>query len=82
MVVSFASVAPECPRILTDFWSPKSCREELRKRYVKAETALFRVRYDGDDGKERDEFLKSMKFDWAKVCQGVSLRDPSLNQHR
>lgn len=56
--------------------SPRSDREELRKRFVKAETTLFRVRYDSDLKVERGEFLKSMKFDWSGVCQDFS---PSKN---
>jgi hypothetical protein len=54
--------------------SSESDREELRKRFVKAETALFRVRYDKDDTKERDEFLRSMRFDWSEVCQNLPSR--------
>jgi DNA primase large subunit len=34
---------------------------------VKAETTLFRVRYDGDDTSEKDEFLNSRDFDWIAV---------------
>lgn len=52
----------------------ESDREELRKRFVKAETALFRVRYDKDDTTERREFLKSMRFDWSGVCQNLPPR--------
>ena len=54
--------------MLKDCLSPEPDREELRKRFVKAETALFRVRYDADDTNERQQFLKSMKFDWSGVC--------------
>ncbi|KAH7923862.1 DNA primase large subunit [Leucogyrophana mollusca] len=44
------------------------CRsEELRRRFLKAETTLFRVRYDSDDRKERDGFLGSRSFDWIEV---------------
>ncbi|KZT11217.1 DNA primase large subunit [Laetiporus sulphureus 93-53] len=44
------------------------CRsEELRRRFVKAETALFRMRYDSDDNEEREEFLSSRDFDWIPV---------------
>ena len=46
-------------------------REELRRRFVKAETALFRVRYGSDLADERDQFLRFMKFDWSKVCQDL-----------
>ncbi|EMD38413.1 hypothetical protein CERSUDRAFT_153258 [Gelatoporia subvermispora B] len=44
------------------------CRsEELRRRFVKAESALFRTRYDSDDHTERGEFLNSRDFGWIKV---------------
>ncbi|KAH9926225.1 DNA primase large subunit [Fomitopsis serialis] len=44
------------------------CRsEELRRRFVKAETALFRVRFETDDSEERTEFLKTRKFGWEDV---------------
>ncbi|KAH9842643.1 DNA primase large subunit [Rhodofomes roseus] len=44
------------------------CRsEDLRRRFVKAETALFRVRFDSDDGEENLEFLKSRDFGWEEV---------------
>jgi len=61
-------------RILKGSWSFEPHSEELRKRFVKAETALFRVRYDADDTQERQQFLKSMKFDWSGVCQAHSMR--------
>jgi hypothetical protein len=35
---------------------------------VKAETILFRVRYESDDNKEREEFLDSRNFGWIAVC--------------
>nr|ASF90196.1 hypothetical protein SPAR05346 [Bartheletia paradoxa] len=44
------------------------CRsEELRARFVKAETMLFRLRFESDDGKEKQEFLDSLSFDWMPV---------------
>ncbi|PCH38083.1 DNA primase large subunit [Wolfiporia cocos MD-104 SS10] len=44
------------------------CRsEELRRRFVKAETTLFRVRYDSDVHSEREAFLNSRDFDWIPV---------------
>ncbi|KAH9951925.1 DNA primase large subunit [Amylocystis lapponica] len=47
------------------------CRsEELRRRFVKAEMALFRARYDWDDTREREEFLTSRNFDWTPVEGG------------
>ena len=43
------------------------CREDLRRRFVKAELALFKVRYDSDDRTEKEEFLNSREFDWTPV---------------
>ncbi|KAG1756504.1 eukaryotic and archaeal DNA primase, large subunit-domain-containing protein [Suillus paluster] len=44
------------------------CRsEDLRRRFVKAETALFRVRYENDDTRERELFLRSRDFQWTEV---------------
>jgi DNA primase large subunit len=45
--------------------------EELRRRFVKAESTLFRIRYDTDDGKERADFLNSRNFDWLPVRASV-----------
>ncbi|EIN07484.1 DNA primase large subunit [Punctularia strigosozonata HHB-11173 SS5] len=44
------------------------CRsEELRRRFLKAETTLFRVRFDEDDSKERESFLKTKEMNWIDV---------------
>ncbi|KAJ7470699.1 eukaryotic and archaeal DNA primase, large subunit-domain-containing protein [Mycena latifolia] len=44
------------------------CRsEELRRRFVKAETTLFKVRYESDDSTERELFLSSRDFNWIAV---------------
>ncbi|KAI0256770.1 DNA primase large subunit [Lactifluus subvellereus] len=44
------------------------CRsEELRRRFVKAETTLFRVRYLNTTTLERREFHQSRDFDWTQV---------------
>ena len=42
-------------------------REELRRRFVKAEMMLFRSRYETDDTKEREQFLESKSFGWSMV---------------
>ncbi|KAI5816692.1 eukaryotic and archaeal DNA primase, large subunit-domain-containing protein [Pyronema omphalodes] len=41
--------------------------EELRKRFSKAETILFKHRFDNDDGLERSEFITSLGLDWEPV---------------
>ncbi|KAF7301856.1 Rsec15 protein [Mycena indigotica] len=44
------------------------CRsEELRRRFVKAETTLFKIRYETDDSVERQKFLGSRNFNWVAV---------------
>ncbi|KAG2755967.1 DNA primase, large subunit [Suillus brevipes Sb2] len=51
------------------------CRsEDLRRRFVKAETALFRVRYESDDTKERELFLQSRDFKWTEVNSAEKLQ--------
>ncbi|THU99320.1 DNA primase large subunit [Dendrothele bispora CBS 962.96] len=41
--------------------------EELRRRFVKAESTLFRIRYENDDSMERQQFLDSRDFNWILV---------------
>ncbi|KAF7984020.1 hypothetical protein HWV62_17523 [Athelia sp. TMB] len=44
------------------------CRsEDLRRRFVKAETTLFRVRYETEGHAQRTNFLESRKFGWLEV---------------
>jgi len=51
------------------------CRsEELRRRFVKAETTLFKVRWEADDFKERAEWLRSRDFGWIEVSGRILLR--------
>ncbi|KAF8136692.1 DNA primase, large subunit [Boletus edulis] len=45
----------------------RSYWEELRRRFVKAETTLFRVRYDADSPTDRSAFLERQRFDWEKM---------------
>ncbi|PWN36574.1 DNA primase, large subunit [Meira miltonrushii] len=46
------------------------CRtEDLRRRFVKAETALFRLRFENDDASEKERFLKTLNFDWEFVTK-------------
>lgn len=42
-------------------------RQELRTRFIKAEAALFRIRFDTDSPDERQRFLESLNFDWQPV---------------
>ncbi|VVT51809.1 uncharacterized protein SAPINGB_P003220 [Magnusiomyces paraingens] len=44
------------------------CRsQELRKRFVHAETVLFRIRYNSDDPEERAAFAQSCNLAWDPV---------------
>ena len=49
-------------------WCSK--REDLRRRFVKAETTLFKLRFDSEDTTEKMNFLNSRNFDWVMVSQG------------
>ncbi|RPA95167.1 DNA primase, large subunit [Choiromyces venosus 120613-1] len=44
--------------------------EDLRKRFVAAETVLFKLRYNSDDSGERQEFIESLGFDWELLSAG------------
>ncbi|KAF2747604.1 DNA primase, large subunit [Sporormia fimetaria CBS 119925] len=44
-----------------------SATEELRKRFSRLETALFKLRYKDDDIRERREFVNSLNLDWEEV---------------
>jgi len=46
----------------------------LRQRFLRAETALFRLRYETDDVAERKSFVESLNFGW-EVVRAV---DPDL----
>ena len=55
--------------MVLEHWSRVlSCnREELRRRFVKAETTLFRVRLEKYDTQEKRKFLQSRDFGWETV---------------
>jgi DNA primase large subunit len=44
-----------------------SSTEELRRRFARVETMLFKLRYQIDDGRERRAFIESLNFDWEIV---------------
>ena len=44
-----------------------SSTEDLRRRFSRLETMLFRLRYKEDDFKERQEFVKSLNLEWEEV---------------
>lgn len=44
-----------------------SSTEDLRRRFVRIETALFKLRFQSDDGRERQIFVESLDFNWKVV---------------
>ncbi|KAH9808200.1 eukaryotic and archaeal DNA primase, large subunit-domain-containing protein [Melampsora americana] len=60
------------------------CRsEELRSRFVNAETLLFKFRFETEDTLERIKFIPSLKIDWQQVDQNevahikTMMKDPN-----
>ncbi|SCV71677.1 BQ2448_3265 [Microbotryum intermedium] len=46
------------------------CRsEELRQRFLRVETVLFKIRYESDDVEDRRRFIESLNFGWDVVGQ-------------
>ena len=41
--------------------------EDLRRRFSRLETQLFRLRFQSDDARERRAFVDSLDFEWEKV---------------
>jgi DNA primase large subunit len=41
--------------------------EDLRRRFSRVETMLFRLRFQNDDLRERQSFVESLNFDWEMV---------------
>lgn len=56
-------------------------REELRRRFVKAETTLFKVRYEMDAQTERKAFLDTHEFEWEKVARRAFVSLLALKRH-
>lgn len=44
-----------------------SATEDLRRRFARAETMLFRFRFQQDDSKERRAFIDGLSLDWEPV---------------
>lgn len=62
------------PFFSTRLAAPNAHSQELRQRFMKAETALFRLRFDSDSAEERQRFLESLNFDWQPVRRIASGR--------
>lgn len=46
-----------------------SATEDLRRRFSRLESMLFRLRYRLDDARERQEFVNSLDFAWEHVSE-------------
>ncbi|KAK2798069.1 hypothetical protein FQN50_008981 [Emmonsiellopsis sp. PD_5] len=46
-----------------------SSTEDLRRRFSRLETMLFKFRFQQDDGKERRAFVDSLNFNWQMVSE-------------
>lgn len=44
-----------------------SSTEELRRRFSRLETMLFRLRFKDDDPRERQHFVRSLNLEWEEV---------------
>lgn len=44
-----------------------SSTEDLRRRFSRLETMLFRLRFKDDDVRERQDFVKSLSLEWEEV---------------
>jgi DNA primase large subunit len=44
-----------------------SSTEDLRKRFSRLETMLFRLRYKDEDFRERQKFVKDLNLEWEEV---------------
>ena len=46
-----------------------SSTEDLRRRFARVESTLFRLRFQSDDAGERQKFVESLNMDWEKVSE-------------
>jgi len=46
-----------------------SSTEDLRRRFARIESALFRLRFQTDDARERQKFVESLQLDWEVVSE-------------
>jgi DNA primase large subunit len=44
--------------------------EDLRRRFARVETMLFRLRFQNDDSRERAAFVAGLNLDWEPVSEG------------
>ena len=46
-----------------------SSTEDLRRRFARIESTLFKIRFQNDDAKERQQFVESLQLDWEIVSE-------------
>jgi DNA primase large subunit len=46
-----------------------SSTEDLRRRFARIESALFKLRFQNDDASERRSFVESLQLDWEVVSE-------------
>ena len=46
-----------------------SSTEDLRRRFIRAESALFKLRFQNDDMRERQAFAESLQLSWKSVSE-------------
>lgn len=58
-----------------------SSTEDLRRRFARIESALFKLRFQNDDASERRSFVESLQLDWEVVSEDEkrTLRAELLN---
>ncbi|MCJ1336255.1 hypothetical protein MMC09_001531 [Bachmanniomyces sp. S44760] len=46
-----------------------SSTEDLRRRFARVESALFKLRFQSDDARERQVFVESLQLDWEAASE-------------
>lgn len=46
-----------------------SSTEDLRRRFTRLESSLFRLRFQNNDARDRQDFVASLDFEWEKVSE-------------
>lgn len=46
-----------------------SATEDLRRQFTRVEAALFRLRFQSDDARERKDFVESLDLNWDLVSE-------------
>lgn len=52
-----------------------SSTEDLRRRFARVETMLFRLRFNGDDLSDRNAFISNLDLDWWEVVSEEERRE-------